>query len=117
MVCTESYIVTASADCLLKVLRKVRPQVSISTHLLTQEDLICQQTLYGHTFAITSVDVCCVNVKQECSFGGQVLNETFVASGSVDQTVRVWNMATGVNIHTLEGHTGTRLPGLDANGS
>jgi WD40 repeat protein len=33
-------------------------------------------------------------------------------SGSYDQTVKVWNIKTGKNLHTLRGHLSARAPGV-----
>jgi serine/threonine protein kinase len=48
-------------------------------------------TLYGHTSLVLSV-----------SFSP---DGTRIASGSADNTIRLWDAATGEEIHTLKGHT------------
>ena len=48
-------------------------------------------TLIGHTRAISALVM---------SSDGKLL-----ISGSLDKTIRVWNLSTGREVHTLIGHT------------
>ena len=59
--------------------------------VLLVQDSRAQDTLEGHTRTVSSV-----------SFSP---DGTRLASGSFDNTVRLWNAATGEEIATLEGHT------------
>ena len=49
------------------------------------------RTFHGHTLAVVSL---------ACSPDG-----TWIASGSLDKTIRIWNTTTGKILHTLQGHT------------
>src|SRR5205085_2642674 len=53
--------------------------------------LTLQRTLSGHTDVVLSV---------AWSPDGRLL-----ASSSLDDTIRLWEAATGAHLHTLEGHT------------
>ena len=62
-------------------------------HVLAHDDLQVLRRLSGHASRVYSVDI---------SRDGR-----FVASGSMDQTVRVWDLITGKELVTLEGQTGS----------
>ena len=55
------------------------------------QDSLAQTTLVGHRRDVTSV-----------AFSS---DGTILASGSEDDTIKLWDVATGRNIATLEGHT------------
>jgi len=65
--------------------------VSPSLPPLAVEKLAPLRTLRGHTAAVFSVAL---------SADGQTL-----VSGSLDKTIKVWNLSTGKEIRTLTGHT------------
>ena len=58
---------------------------------LANKKLALLQTLTGHTGSVNSVAL---------SADGQTL-----ASGSYDETIKVWNLSTGQEVRTLTGHT------------
>jgi WD40 repeat protein len=64
----------------------------ISIYPVSRSFAATNQTLRGHTNAVSSIDV---------SGDGRL-----IASGSIDQTVRVWDAQTGKAIQTLRGHKG-----------
>lgn len=55
------------------------------------EDLKLVKTLEGHTAGITSLIT---------------LENSFLVSGSRDNTIKIWDVKEGICVHTLEGHTG-----------
>ncbi|CAG8545602.1 7595_t:CDS:1, partial [Scutellospora calospora] len=57
------------------------------------KDYNIKHKLSGHMAGIISLEICS--------------NETFLFSGSVDKTIRIWNLNTGECLHRLYGHDGT----------
>lgn len=76
MTITDRHVITASADRLIKV---------------SNRNLTCVHTLYGHSGSVTTIDI----------------HETTLVSGSVDHSIRVWDTETGECKHELTKHTGT----------
>jgi WD40 repeat protein len=70
---------------------KPTPKVETLTPSSTEKTLQLQQTLTGHSDSVNSVAY---------SPDGQTL-----ASGSVDSTIKLWNVKTGNLLQTLEGHS------------
>ena len=74
-----------------KLFRQQEPKW-ITTGPGVEEDWsACQQTLEGHSRSVTSV-----------AFSP---DSTLVASASYDETVKIWDIATGTCTQTLEGHS------------
>ncbi|CAG8537485.1 7207_t:CDS:1 [Cetraspora pellucida] len=65
---------------------------SIIVYDLTDDYNIIRK-LFGHTAGIISIEI--------------NSNETLLFSGSVDKTIRIWNINTGDCLHRLYGHDGT----------
>ncbi|CAG8779881.1 10654_t:CDS:1, partial [Cetraspora pellucida] len=65
---------------------------SIIVYDLTDDYNIIRK-LFGHTAGIISIEISS--------------NETLLFSGSVDKTIRIWNLNTGDCLHRLYGHDGT----------
>ena len=58
---------------------------------LWKNDGTCRRTYKGHTGAVT---------------GLSLSQSKFAASSSTDSTVRIWDVGSGRNLYTLQGHIG-----------
>ncbi|RKK57406.1 Vegetative incompatibility protein HET-E-1 [Fusarium oxysporum] len=76
-----------------EVFKKEEPNWMISKPRMEADWNACLQTLEGHGGSVNSVVF---------STDGQRL-----AAGSVDNTVKIWDAATGACLQTLEGHSGS----------
>jgi WD40 repeat protein len=59
---------------------------------------VCVNVFKGHTNGIT-----CLKILQRPSF---FISE-LIASGSEDETIKIWNSVSGECVHTLTGHVGS----------
>ena len=58
------------------------------------------RTITGHSSWVRSVAISSFNTSSE---NGK--NRKILASGSIDKTIKIWDLSTGKLIHTLKGHT------------
>lgn len=71
-----------------------------------------------HVFSPTGSLLHILNQHTGAIWSLALVNDTLLASGSTDQTIKLWDLHTGRCVRTLEGHTGTvRSLLLAANGS
>ncbi|TGJ67381.1 hypothetical protein EYR41_006514 [Orbilia oligospora] len=74
--------------------RNIIPEVELTRPLIVQEQWSAVlQTLEGHTSTVTSL-----------VFSA---NDDLLASGSSDETLRIWDVATGAQLHVFRGHRST----------
>jgi WD40 repeat protein len=76
-----------------KCFQKEKPGWVLRNPLIEKDWSLCLQTLEGHTSRVSSIN---------WSPDGSRL-----ASSSNDDTVRIWDPATGQSVSTLEGHSGS----------
>ncbi|KAJ5899031.1 hypothetical protein N7495_003775 [Penicillium taxi] len=72
--------------------QKERPGWILNNPVVEKSWSLCLQTLEGHSDSVLSI--------------AWSPDGTRLASGSMDDTVRIWDLATGQSVSTLEGHRG-----------
>ncbi|KAF3136377.1 hypothetical protein TWF703_005486 [Orbilia oligospora] len=82
--------------------RNIIPEVELTRPLIVQEQWSAVlQTLEGHTSSVTSL-----------AFS---TNDDLLASGSSDETLKIWDVATGAQLHVFRGHRVLASASADGN--
>lgn len=85
-------IFSPSSSLTRRSFEEERPEWIVNNPMVDESWSACLQTFEGHSGSVNSV-------------AWSAMNGNLIASGSSDQSVRIWDPATGQHVHTLEGHS------------